>query len=139
MGRAKWENAMETVKWSEALGLDFDPLDAMNRELVRLLACAQTASDDELSSAWAELVAHTAAHFGHEDAWMRDTGHGRADSHALEHRVVLTLLREGLAQAQAGQLASVRQMASELAAWFKRHVQSFDAALALHLRRHLIA
>lgn len=130
---------METVQWSDALRLDLDPMDAMTRELVRLLACAQTAGDGELTPAWADLVAHTAAHFGQEDTWMRETGHGQGDAHALQHRVVLNLLREGLAQAQCGQLAPVRQMASELAAWFTRHVQSFDAALALHMRRHTTA
>jgi hypothetical protein len=49
---------------------------------------------------------------------------------------VLHLLREGLAGARMGDLAPVRQMARELGVWFKRHTQSLDAALALHMRRH---
>ena len=38
-------------------------------------------------------------------------------------------------QAAAGDLTSVRVMASELAQWFSAHAQSMDAALALQLRR----
>lgn len=130
---------METVEWSNALWLDFEPLDSRSRELMQRLACAQRADDGELTHAWAALVAQAAAHFGQEDTWMRDTGHSQLEAHALEHRVVLNLLREGLIQAQGGELAPVRQMARELGAWFTRHTQSFDAALALHLRRHAIA
>ena len=131
---------METdvSQWSEALRLDFDPLDTMNRELMQRLARAQAASDAELPQAWADLVAHVATHFGQEDAWMRDTGHGRSEAHALEHRVVLNLLREGIGQIRNGELAPARQMARELGAWFAKHTHAFDAGLALHLRGHAL-
>ncbi|MGE0348967.1 bacteriohemerythrin [Hydrogenophaga sp.] len=127
---------MDIAEWSDALRLDFDPLDALNRKLIEDLARAQRAGNDDLLLAWGELVAHVTTHFGQEDRWMRTTGHGQSEAHALEHRVVLNLLREGLAQARNGQLAPARQMARELGAWFLRHTQSFDAALALHLRSH---
>jgi hemerythrin-like metal-binding protein len=129
---------METIEWSTALWLDFEPLDSLNRELMARLARAQAASDTELATAWSELVAHVAGHFGQEDTWMRETGHGRAEAHALEHRVVLNLLREGVGQIRMGELGPVRQMAQELGAWFSRHTHTFDAALALHLRRHVL-
>jgi hemerythrin-like metal-binding protein len=125
---------MEIAEWSDALRLDFDPLDSLSRELIKDLARAQGADDAELVQACAELVTHAATHFGQEDQWMRTTGHSQTAAHTLEHRVVLNLLREGLAQAQSGQLGPMRQMARELGAWFTRHSQSFDAALALHLR-----
>ncbi len=128
-----------TAQWTEALWLDFDPLDNMNRELMARLARAQTASDAELPQAWAELVSHVATHFGQEDSWMRETGHGQADAHALEHRVVLNLLREGLGQVRGGQLGTVRQMARELGSWFAKHTHAFDAGLALHLRSHALS
>lgn len=127
-----------TTQWTDALWLDFDPLDTMNRELMQRLAHAQAASDAELSQAWTDLVSHMATHFGQEDTWMRETGHGQSEAHALQHRVVLNLLREGLGQIRSGELAPVRQMARELGAWFARHTHSFDAGLALHLRRHTL-
>lgn len=128
-----------TAQWTDALSLDFDPLDSMNRELMARLARAQVASDAELSQAWADLVSHVATHFGQEDTWMRETGHGLTDAHALEHRVVLNLLREGIGQIRHGQLAPVRQMARELGSWFAKHTHAFDAGLALHLRRHVLS
>jgi hemerythrin len=127
---------MQTTLSQDALWLNFEPMDSMNREWVELLTRAQGATDVQLTQAWSDLVQHAAAHFGTEDGWMRRTGYGHAEAHSLEHRVVLHLLREGLAGARGGDLAPVRQMARELGIWFKRHTQSLDAALALHMRRH---
>jgi len=126
---------MNTVKWSDALLLDFEPMDAVHREFVDLLALAQNASDAVLPKAWAAVVEHTVGHFGHEDEWMRKTHFSSAENHIIQHRVVLNVLREGLAMAQAGQMEPVREMAGELAVWFAKHTQSLDAALALHMRR----
>ena len=39
-----------------------------------------------------------------------------------------------LVQADEGQLLQVRQMAWQFRDWYHKHVQSMDAALALHLR-----
>jgi hemerythrin-like metal-binding protein len=126
---------MNTVKWSDALLLDFEPMDAVHREFVDLLAQAQNAPDATLPQAWAAVVKHTEQHFGREDEWMRKTRFSSADNHILQHRVVLNVLREGLAMAQTGQMESVREMAGELGVWFAKHTQSLDAALALHMRR----
>lgn len=128
---------MNTLQWTDALRLDYEPMDRVHRDFVQLLAQAQTASDDALPQAWTALVEHTAEHFGREDQWMRSTRFATAEQHMLQHRVVLNLLREGIAMARAGEMAPVREMASELGAWFAKHAQSQDAALALHLRREI--
>ena len=67
---------------------------------------------------------------------MRQSRFANTDNHALQHRVVLHVMQEGMTAAQAGQVSAVRAIANELAAWFIKHTQSLDAALALHLRRH---
>jgi hemerythrin-like metal-binding protein len=126
---------METVEWSEALQLDFAPMDTAHRTLVDLLAQAQTATDETLPTAWAALLAHMEEEFAEEDLWMRATHFASASNHLLQHHVVLNLLREGAAMARSGQMAPVREMANELGAWFIKHTQSMDAALALHMRR----
>ena len=126
---------MNTIEWSDALLLDFEPMDAVHREFVDLLAQAQNASDAALPLAWAAVVDHTVGHFGREDEWMRKTRFSSAENHIVQHRVVLNVLREGLAMARAGQMDAVREMAGELAVWFAKHTQSLDAALALHMRR----
>jgi hemerythrin len=52
----------------------------------------------------------------------------------MQHKVVLNVLREGMALARDGDLQAVRDMAGELAVWFAKHTQTLDAALALHMR-----
>lgn len=127
---------MPTVEWSDALSLDFAPMDTAHHRLVDLLAGVQNAPDEALPAAWAALLAHTERQFAEEDRWMRGTAFAAAGNHLLQHRVVLNLLTEGAAMARAGHMAPVREMAQELASWLVKHTQSMDAALALHLRRH---
>ena len=100
----------------DALVLDFEPIDTLHHTFVDLLAHAQQAPDDDLPQAWTALVDHTMAQFEWEDDCMQRTGFSSAANHSLQHRVVLNLLREGLAKARSGQLAAVREMAFELAA-----------------------
>lgn len=126
---------MPPVEWTEALQLDHEPMDRVHREFIALLATAERASDAELASAWAALIDHTATHFAMEDGWMRETRFAAAADHQLQHRVVLNLMRDGLAMAREGHCPTVREMALELATWFAKHTQTMDAALALHLRR----
>lgn len=123
------------LAWSAALVLEVPIMDRTHQEFVELLAEARAAADGELCAAWQRLIEHTVEHFGREDAWMRATHFAAGNCHATNHRVVLSALHEGLRMGQAGDLASVRAMAGELAAWFPWHAQSMDAALALHMRR----
>ena len=87
---------MNTVEWSEALVLDFPPMDDVHHAFVDLLALAQTAPDDALPSAWSAVVDHTVLHFGREDEWMRRTRFAAADNHIMQHKVVLNVLRLSL-------------------------------------------
>jgi hypothetical protein len=48
--------------------------------------------------------------------------------------VILQVMREGGKRGLLGELDLVRQMAYELGLWLANHIQSMDAALALHLR-----
>jgi hemerythrin-like metal-binding protein len=122
------------IEWSDALLLDFEPMDQSHREFVALLASAQLADDTRLKACWHAVTEHTQQFFRREDEWMRQSHFAHAGTHMLQHRVVLNVMREGLQMAQTGQFAPLREMANELAAWFLKHTQSLDAALALHLR-----
>ena len=125
---------MPALPWSDGLVLGLSFMDDTHKEFVDLLARAEEADDATLPAAWRELVDHTADHFGREDEWMLATGFSTGNCHSVQHKVVLQVLREGLAHADAGDLAPARQMIRELAVWFPQHAQSMDAALALHLR-----
>jgi hemerythrin-like metal-binding protein len=126
---------MPNLEWSDALALDLPAMDDTHREFVALLAQVETAADDALLAHWRVLVAHTEDHFGREDQWMQSTRFSSSNCHSVQHKVVLQVMREGIASGEAGDLGAVRQMARELAIWFPQHAQSMDAALALHLRR----
>jgi len=126
---------MASLEWSDALSLDLPIMDDTHREFVELLAIAQRSTDEDLHASWQRLVNHTADHFGQEDRWMLATRFSSINCHTLQHKVVLEVMREGIALAASGDIAALREMARELALWFPKHAQSMDAALALHLRR----
>ena len=126
---------MAQLAWSDALDLNLPLMDDTHREFVDLLAAAAQADDADLLAAWAALVEHTQVHFDREDQWMADTRFSSGNCHSTQHKVVLAVMREGGRRGAEGDLALVRQMASELAVWFPQHAQSMDAALALHVRR----
>ncbi|SEA80229.1 MULTISPECIES: hemerythrin domain-containing protein [Acidovorax] len=127
---------MAALQWSEALALDLPLMDDTHREFVDLLAAVEAADNATLVARWQALVEHTEQHFGQEDAWMASTGFASGNCHAMQHKVVLQVMRDGAARAvDKGELHVVRAMAAELALWFPQHAQSMDAALALHLRR----
>lgn len=126
---------MPTLQWSEALAMDLPFMDDTHHEFVDLLGAVEEAPDSRLIGAWRALVEHTQEHFDAEDKWMLDTHFASSNCHSTQHKVVLQVLREGLTLGENGDLAPIRQMAHELAAWFPQHAQSMDAALAIHMRR----
>lgn len=125
---------MADLDCSGALSLDLPFMDRAREEFIRLLARVDEADNARLPSAWNELVEYAAESFAREDVWMRATGHASRNDHAIQHRVVLSVMREGALQAGEGRLLQVREMARQLRDWYVKHVQTMDAALALHLR-----
>jgi hemerythrin-like metal-binding protein len=126
---------MPTLVWSDELMLGVSAMDATHQEFIALLATAERAPDDALLPAWEALIEHTQRHFDGEDRYMQATGFAAANCHTTHHAMVLTVLREGLTQGRAGDLAPIRQMTRELATWFVQHADTMDAALAAHLQR----
>lgn len=124
-----------SLAWSDALALDLPLMDDTHREFVALLADAEASPDGSLAAAWQAVVDHTQDHFDREDQWMRQTRFASVNCHSSQHQAVLQVLRELARRAGLGDLAPVREVIPELAAWFSHHAQSMDAALALHLRR----
>jgi hemerythrin-like metal-binding protein len=125
---------MSTLQWSESLVLGLPFMDDTHEEFVDLLAEVVKSNDKELLAKWHTLIEHTDVHFGQEDHWMQSTRFSSSNCHAMQHKVILQVMREGDQRGQNGELGVVRQMAYELGLWFPQHAQSMDAALALHLR-----
>ncbi len=125
---------MRELLWSDALSLDMPAMDDTHREFVDLLALVHHANDEGIVACWSQLVEHTQEHFDREDAWMQQTAYATGNCHAMQHQVVLQVMREVLRRGREGDVAIVRQIADELALWFPEHAQSMDAALSFHLR-----
>lgn len=126
---------MPTLNWSDDLALGVAEMDATHQEFIALLAEVEAADDSHVMAAWQALVEHTAEHFASEDRYMLATRFAASNCHSTQHRMVLDVMHQGLAMAQAGDLAPIRQMVRELAVWFSQHADSMDAALAMHLQR----
>jgi hemerythrin-like metal-binding protein len=128
---------MALLEWSDALSLDLPLMDDTHREFVDLVTQLEQASDEALMPLWQALIDHTEAHFGQEDRWMAATRFASGNCHAVQHKVVLQVLREAHQHVSDGREAAplLRRLTQELAIWFPQHAQSMDAALALHLRR----
>lgn len=126
---------MPTLIWSDELALGVTAMDTTHQEFVDLLADVEAADGAALIARWQALVEHTQVHFDNEDRWMLATRFAAGNCHTTHHKMVLDVLRQGLAMGQAGDLAPIRQMARELAVWFPQHADSMDAALAMHLQR----
>ena len=122
------------LQWSPTLGLEMPVMDDTHEACIALLADVVQAPDETLLSRWALLIDHTQEHFDREDQWMLDTGFAAGNCHATQHSVILQVMREGGKRGLMGELDLVRQMAYELGLWLANHIQSMDAALALHLR-----
>ena len=125
---------MTTLHWSKELELDMPAMDQTHREFVELLGQVEDAKDAQLLDIWKDMIAHTHEHFAQEDRWMEATGFSVGNCHSTQHKVVLDIMREGLARAQAGDLTMIRGMAPELASWFSYHAKTMDAALAKHMQ-----
>ena len=122
------------LAWSPALGLDMPLMDDTHADCIALLAAVTQAPDATLLSQWALLIDHTQEHFDREDQWMLASGFAPDNCHSSQHSIILQVMREGGKRGLLGELDLVRQMAHELGLWLANHIQSMDAALALHLR-----
>ena len=132
---------MTPLQWKETLFLDLPAMDEPSFQLATLLEQASAASDAALPAIWRQLIAHTETQFEREDRWMAQTHFSSTQVHAVQHKVVLQVMREGLSVKDSrgvvdtGNLPLIRTMIRELGVWFAQHNQSMDAALALHLRK----
>ncbi len=125
---------MAALDRSGGLALDLPFMDQARKQFFGLLALVDEADNAQLQSSWRNLVECAAENFAREDIWMRTTGYASRKAHAIQHRVVLEVMREGALQAEEGRLLQVREMAQQLRDWYVKHVQAMDAALAFHLR-----
>jgi hemerythrin len=128
----------ETLSWDDGMLLGHGPMDDLHREFVDLVAALQRSDDAGLPLALDRMIEHLRAHFGAEDASMRETDFPPRDCHIDEHAAVLRSAEEVRALVASGRCDAARSFTTALADWFPGHATHLDSALAHWLvkRRH---
>ena len=123
------------MPWSEANRLGVAEMDATHRVFVDLADRLLAADDAAFPALFAELHAHTRAHFDNEGRLMKACRFPAIGEHNGEHLRVLGELAHFASAVKAGRLAAARQYAQNLPSWFATHLATMDAALAACLKR----
>lgn len=116
--------------WSDKFLLGYIPMDHTHREFVETVAAMHAAEDGAFGAALEAFIAHAQRHFGEEDEWMRQTDFPAAACHIDEHAAVMKSAHEVRQRVEAGDFATGRDFARELAKWFPGHADYLDSALA---------
>lgn len=124
---------MTVLAWSEQLAVGHADMDHTHQEFVTLLNAVGAAEGAAILPSLDAFIAHTAAHFAQEEAWMEERQFPPRGCHKREHDGVLEVVREVRARVENGELQYGRTLAEALAEWFPVHAGSMDAMLALYL------
>jgi len=120
-------------EFEQAYLLGVADMDQTHREFVDLLNQLDRASTEEFVQLFAQLLAHTQAHFAVEQQWMETCAFPAIREHNSEHERVLGELNRFNQRVAAGKVAMGRAYVREqLPGWFALHAQTMDSALAAY-------
>ena len=127
----------ELMSWSEQYALGVPEMDTTHQEFIamvnRLHAMTNSA---EFKQGFAELIAHTKAHFAREDVLMSESKFPALGEHQWEHNRVLGELNQFQIRVNKGFVAFGRAyIQDKLPEWFAVHANTMDRALAVHLQK----
>ena len=106
-------------------------IDAFHDELAGLVVQLAGSPDNKFPSCYSALIAHTEAHFSHEERLMRESGFPHAAEHLSEHRQMLQELK----RFQNRRLVMARAYISQrLPERLTLHIIRMDSLLAAYLR-----
>jgi hemerythrin-like metal-binding protein len=126
---------LENFEQAYLLGLE--DMDQTHREFVELLNKLDSASKADFIPLFAELLAHTQAHFTTENDWMQQCAFPAIREHIGEHERVLGELHRFNQRVAAGNVMMGRAYVREqLPGWFELHAQTMDSALAAVMKAH---
>lgn len=115
--------------------LDNAQMDATHREFVALVNAATQAGKADFADIFQRLLVHTEQHFNAEQQAMEASGFPALHEHRAEHARVLRDMRALVSKVAQGQTVFARAyVKNQLPGWFELHLQTMDAALALHLK-----
>lgn len=110
-------------------------MDDTHREFVDLVNRLEDADNSDFIALFDKLLVHTDAHFGIENALMRESAFPAIHEHIDEHQRVLGELNRINRKVQEGSILIGRAYVREqLPSWFNLHAVTMDSALAAHLK-----
>lgn len=116
--------------------LGVESMDHTHLEFIDLVNRLGDAAKPEFICLFAELLAHTEAHFDAEYRQMQESAFPAIREHGDEHQRVLGELRRINDRVQSGSIQIGRAYVSEqLPTWFHLHAVTMDSALAAHLKK----
>jgi len=122
---------MTTITWSDELkrGLGFQDKD--HEEAVALMNAFQECTDEELTTLFDQLFAHTREHLERENELMERIGFFATPMHKGEHDRVLAEMQDYKDKLTDGDIAAVRHYVQETVPnWFLEHLNSMDTITA---------
>src|SRR5579862_4540246 len=132
---------MRSVGWSPSLAVSVPEIDAEHQELIRLTAELRRVVDSRarmkrVESVFHELAAHTAAHFAHEERYMKLTRYSQRAWHFRQHAAATRNLMKLGRQIRRGDREAAAQLIDFVTEWLPSHIGLSDRMLGAHLRNY---
>ncbi len=125
------------IEWTDALSVGISELDEGHKRLIDLVnALFADEHRTNLEQAVSRLMAHTLAHFAHEEAYLHSRSASACNRHQEEHVRLFTeldficqrLLKDGGKELDSA-------MASFLRHWMVAHIMSHDKKDAIFMQK----
>lgn len=122
---------MSLVAWSDKLSVGVSVIDAEHKELINLLKDVHEAIEtgqrrEVLGAALDVLIAHTVAHFAHEEILFAETGYPDAEAHKNEHKALIEQILDVQRGYRAGELILSPDVLKFLRRWLILHIKTSD-------------
>ena len=135
---------MTLIEWNTELAVNVSFMDKEHEELIALInelyeAVLAEQSKQDLDRGLDRLIAHTAAHFEHEETLFEDTGYAGAAKHRKQHDALTKQamrLQQNYRQGETDLSVNVLKLLSK---WLLNHMLTSDRKYGLHLNTKGIA
>jgi hemerythrin len=127
------------IAWTPALAVGIDEIDAQHQELFRraerFVASVEASSRQDVGIVLSYLRLYCVAHFGAEEAWMREAGYPEYAEHKAEHDAFVEelLAMSGEHERRKGPGLQPMRVGSFVSQWLQNHVSDTDTKLARFL------
>ncbi len=132
---------MRKLKWSETYAIHVPEIDAEHRAIFRVAgelaaAALPDAAPEQLEPILADVAAHIAGHFAHEERMMQSTGYSGLAWHKKQHHAAAGRALQLIQECRAGTAGAARTLLEYLSDWMHDHIRLSDQMLGAHLRNY---